>query len=321
MLIVQLWKFHFATILTDMILKELKERIAGVTSIGNGDKLLHKIQIAANEIWETVDLPGCLMEDYYVIGENNYITLPYHVGKIRGVKPLRHDFNTTLNSMVPAYFDNGYRISPWRARILRTTPLVRDIGEASTLVIKARKPVSGTVLISIAGPTDLAARGSETLGIDPGDSEVETDNRYTDLNLLVKDVKTATDLDVYNAAGEIVALLPNNLLEARNTLIQIWDNGETQLGNYSVAVLYKPTLPPLVDDLDSFPDPYAHALELKIIEYFMIESADKLEQASVFAIKSDNLIGRFSADAERGLTQPFNIKRSRFNNTRGWTGL
>lgn len=304
-----------------MILKELKERIAGITSIGNGDKLNHKIQIAANEIWETVDLPGCLMEDYYIIGENNYVTLPYHVGKVRAVKPCNHDYNTTLNSMVPAFYDSGYRISPWRARILRTTPLVRDIGEASTLLVKMKQVSTGTVLISFAGPTDLAARGSETIGLDSGDQEVETMNRYTDLNLLIKDVKTPVDLEVFNAADELVATLPNNLLEARNTLIQIWDNGETQLGDYSVAVLYKPTLPPLIDDLDSFPDPYAHALELKILEYFMMESPEKLEQASAFALKSDNLVGRFSADAQKGLTKPLNIKRSRFNQTRGWTGL
>lgn len=304
-----------------MTFKDLKEIVAMTTSIADGDLLNQKINAAADEIWNSVDLPGCLQEDYFNLGESAVITLPYYVHRIRKVKPCEFGINTKLNGPIPAYSDHYYTNSPWNWRILRETPLMRDIEEASTLEIRPEIQLESDVLISFAGPTDVADRGQETVTLSAGESSVQTVNRYEDLDLLQKHSKTAANLHVYDAKGNEVAFIPNHILPAKNTQIQVYTRCDSNMLNRCLSVLYKPILPYMSEDLDVFPEPYGHALVVKVLEWFKIDVKEALEHASLYATKSSSMFARASGDFETGQAKPIQARRSPFQKSSGWSGL
>lgn len=304
-----------------MIFKDLKELVAATISIADGDLLNQKINSAAEEIWNSVDLPGCLQEDFFNLGDTAIITLPYYVYRIRKVKPCEFGVNTTVEGPIPAYSDHYYSNSPWKWRILRETPLMRDIEEASTLEIRPEIPLESDVLISLAGPTDVADRGQETVTLSAGESSVQTTMRYEDLDLLQKHSKTAANLRVYDAAGNEVAFLPNHILPARNTQIQVYSRCDNSFLNRCLAVLYKPVLPYMAEDLDVFPEPYGQALLIKVLEWFKIDTKESLEHASLYATKSSSMFARASGDFTEGQSKPMQTRRSPFQKSSGWKGL
>ena len=289
-----------------MTLKELKRIVQSAVSIADNELLLIKINAAAREIWNSIDLPGFLEEDYFEVPDVGYITLPYRVYSIRGVKICDYSLATELHGPVPAYGDSFYMAYNLRWRILKTTPLEESISEATTLKFTAYLPEAADVDIYMSGPTDTAARINEKVTLKAGNTSVTSVNRFTDLYLLEKSARTASDIIVTDGADKRVAYMPSHILEARNTLIEV---GNTTPG-VCVAVLYKPYLPPLIDDLDTFPEPYGHALAIKVLEWLKIDSKDELDHAGALAVKSSSLVERISADSETGLIKPVRNKRN-----------
>lgn len=294
-----------------MILKDLLEQVATVTSVSDRDTLVEIVNRAASEIWESTDLPGSLYECYFNLEEGDkYITLPHYVHAIRGVKPCGDYDAAELNTPTPAFNDGAYTHSRWRWRILRITPLLENIEEATTLKIRAVVPVEDEVILSLAGPTDIAERGNESILFSIGDQEKFTVGRYKSLDLLVKDIKTPMNFLIYDGSDKLVAEIANNMLEAKNTLIQVYDNCSSALITGCCAVLYKPTLPPLIEDLDTFPEAYGNALFVKFLEWANLVNKENVDFAVALAGKSNSLVAQVASDYNVGKTQRFKVKRS-----------
>jgi hypothetical protein len=304
-----------------MIAQELIQFAANNSGISNSETIHSFLNQAAQELWNSEDFPGTLQEESfqpYAPGVP-FVSLPYYIQAIRGIRPCR-GMTTDLGHKATAVMDDRYIYSPWKWRHVKKTPLIRDIEEASQLTIKRTLPTAtDEVIITLAGPSDVADQAEESLLFTANINELKTTNGYEDLVLLAKNVISDCNFEVRDSAGNLVAVLPNHYLEVNNTVIQITDTCNQQvIASNCVFVLYKPYLPPILRDTDPIPHLLEQALYFKFLEWLDLHTTDKLQRAELNAIKSQVLQNKAAFIADRGQNKPFNMRRNVFTPYAGY---
>ena len=298
-----------------MIVYDLVQFIAKNRGNVDGNTIYEFLNQAMQELWNAEDFPGTLKEEYFApyLEGTAFVSLPYYVQAVRGVSPCKR-MTADLMSKASAVMDDQYIYSPWRWRFVEKTPLIRDLEEASQLTIKRVNPkATDEVIISLGGPSDVAASQHESILFGAADSEKQTTYSYSDLDFLVKNVISECDFNIYDSAGNKVSFLPNHYLEVNNTVIQITDTCQIGLVTTScVLVLFKPYLPPLLRETDKIPEFMEQSLYYKVLEWLDLQTGDKIDRANVMGIKSAALQDRAALIAERGQTKNINHRRSPF---------
>jgi hypothetical protein len=298
-----------------MIVQDLIEFIAKNRGITDGDSIYEFLNEAVQEIWNSEDFPGTLEEESFKPYEEgvSFVSLPYYVHSIRGVRPCKR-MTTDLMAKATAVMDDQYIFSPWRWRHVKKTPLIRDLEEASQLLIKRALPTSTEeVIVTLGGSGDIADSAQESVLFTAADSEKLTTNSYEDLKFLVKNVITDCNFEVYDSAGNLVAVLPNHYLETHNTIIQITDTCQQSVVTTTcVLILYKPYLPPLLRATDKIPEGLEQCIYYKVLEWLDLQTGDKLERAGIMSAKSATLHDKAAFIADRGQSKPFNTRRNAY---------
>lgn len=284
-----------------MTLLELKSKLADITGLTETSTQRTLIQLAAEELWNSVDLPNSLQEVRVTTAADRFVTLPWQVFKVRGVKFSNSRTALEINTIHPYYNDLDFYVSDLSCRVLRYVPLHTRITNASTLKFKARAVMEDDVDFNITGEVDNASYVVEPLTLPAGSREVISQERYINIpRSITKSSPCDLDVDIYDASGNLLGTFPNHLTECRYLLCQMYDRC-TQISNTldgCFDVLFKPYAPPLYNDGDAFPDPFAQVVLFKAVEQHFLKS--DTDTASVYNEKAAELLKQFTADDVRG---------------------
>jgi len=297
-------------------------------------QLLRWINRAGQELYDSWDLPGSLKEQTFSLGDAAsdtnvwLLTLPWYVDVLRGARfPQGMDRITTLD-IRPRFHNRPWKQPLLTWRIVGETPLMRELSrDMQLLIMRGAETIPFSV--TIRGATGESAMTSESVGfIFSGGAELSaigqtsddsyiTDNQWVHDNPfciteISKSAVTQSDVTVYDQDDNVVAIIPNRLTRAKNTLIQLHDDSKG-LFEGSAEILFKTPYIPFYYDTDQFFQPKledAIIWKLRMLWYSTKEG--KTEDAILADQKCKDLVqkicGNIEEAAERTLrydTDPF----------------
>lgn len=260
---------------------------------GNGQEefLLSWANRAARILHDSYDLPGTLVEQFFVIDPNKYVmTFPWYVGAIRGMRLHNSSRQLTLQDMSPRY-----ATSPWvqpymKYRQMPPTPLVTALTQSGTLNISIPSAETEVFTVTIIGQTPTASKVIETVTFEVGDTSKTTVNQWTQempfgIVAIKKSRVTSNDVTIEQSADSLlVATIPNSQTEALNTRVQIMDWNITQPWlptDNVVETLYKTRFVPISSVEDSWFDPRLEGALIAKVKEMYAQQTGKLDQAAV----------------------------------------
>jgi hypothetical protein len=279
------------------------------------DIIKSAIQLAAEEIWNTVDLPGTLREVRVCTNSERYVTLPWEVYKIRKIRTANGRVDMELNTVTAHYNWMNFYQSEIVCRILRKVPLHTKISNASTLRFKLKRTESTDVTFTVSGSTDMEGRCIEPVIITAGNLSQDTVERYMGIpDSITKSRSLRSDTQVIDANGVELAVFPSHLTECAYYLCQMYDRCSTINSPYlgCFDVVFKPHMPPLTDNSDVFPAPFHQIVIFKALEHIYLKSDETVEVSAAYNQKALALLVQFAADENAGRTMKPSVKPNHF---------
>lgn len=274
--------------------------------------VLNYINEAAEEIWETQDLPGCLQEVYSNVSPELRISLPPFVGEIRAVRNRRWNGFMALADIRARYAGEDWPEKWNKFRKIGESALANEITNAAPISIVY--PEADTDLqITIIGVTANSNRCTETITMtnplmNGSKSFIEiikiTKNKATDFNIIIQDTE----------AREL-ALIYADQLEARYLIADISKypniSGCTD-GNYIMEILFKPRLPLFKNDTDEFPlIGYDKVIVLRTKQLIAEEQEGKEERAVLMNEKAKEILKNKQMDKDGPVSAKITTKRNK----------
>ena len=283
------------------------------------------INRAAEELWDRWDLPNSLMEQTFYLGDAATdttiwrVTLPWYVGTIRAARFSQAMDALRIQDLRPRYFNRPWKQPLLTWRLIGQTPLLRELSEDTTLsVVRGDESVPFTV--SIRGATGGAQQVVETITfLQGGAPELITsgatneDNYLTQnqwvhdnpigIDSITKDAVTQNDVTIYDLSDNVVATIPNRLLRANNSIIQLHDDSKS-IFNSTVEVLFKLPYIPFYFDTDEFKIPQLETAITWVLRSNWYSTKEGKINESVAALQRatdlvQNVCGRIEEATER----------------------
>jgi len=298
-----------------MNLSSMVSHVREQSGQSSADAIKSAIQLAATELWNTVDLPNTQQEVRVCTNSERYVTLPWQVYKVRKVREAYSRVDYEINRTVAHYNDGNFYQKDWTCRILRKVPLELRITNASTLKFKLKKAEAFDVTFTIAGETDMATRCIEPLVIPAGQTENYSVERYVNIpDSITKDKRLSADTEIWDASSNKLATFGAHLLECTYYLAQMYDRCVSIYSPYAGCfdIVYKPHMPPLVEDNDYFPEPFDQIVIFKALEQLYLRSKDTLPAAAAYNQKALSLLQQFNLDELAGTTLRPSVKFNAF---------
>lgn len=286
------------------MLKDVIDFIISNTGLKREDAL-RSINYAWRELYNSDDLPNSLFElSIKLTTPDQIISLPWYVGEMRAVKICGKRIN--LETPRPYYQDATYYQSPWTWRVLGTSPLNKNITNATRLNLSFTQPVTQKVVVTIIGPADNSTETREQITFEIGETTKENTVNFTDITSLTKDIITDSDLSVRNAEDEIIATLANSQFESKSIVIQIYGKDVIPSGQVigCYDILYKKTCPYLYHD--ETPVPFQESVMAKAMEWITLPKEKGSEKAVLYADKSRTLLSQYNGN-ERAIQKKLDI--------------
>lgn len=256
--------------------------------------LLRFANEAAEELYDSFDPPGSLLEDTWKVNGDQTITMPYWVGEIRGVRESASWATWHVNQLRPRYNQFNWG-DCWRnIRIKNTQCLAATVTNSSVGVLTVKAVENPPVVVTVSGKTDDSAESNETVVMDA--TTKNTVNQYSDYNLIAKDRVNLYDVTLSDVDGKFLSMIPNIMLEA---VYQIYDvsacpwlqRSTSPVDNY-LEILFKKTLPWYQNDSDTFPaQKYDNIWVNKILQLWA-EEQGKMQDALAWDAKATRSAAR-----------------------------
>lgn len=269
------------------------------------EDLVRLINQAAREVWRMSDWPRTLREQSFPVQFERIVSLPFGIGEVRAI---RDDVGpVALHTRVPRFNAEFWKPETCRIfRIIGKSPTVKSRLNATTLFVEDN---DADAVITFVGRTPLANRKTVTF---TGNGEVPYSN-YNALESVRKDRKTERNVIIRESEGCILSELPNNQFDVSYIIIELGEYTQDKCHAKGfprcIEVLYKPTLPQLVDDYDEFPaQEMGDAVIAKFWEIDSITS-NNFEAAMIHERKAQGVIDSTTRDAERGVTFEMKLPR------------
>lgn len=295
-----------------MLFQEIDETVKSLSGVTDAATRKAAIHLAAEEVWNSLDIPGTMQEIRVDTGANRYVTLPWQVYKVRGIKNAYDRVPVEVNTIHPLYHDYSSFLTPGDMAVeLGRIPLKQKITNASTLTFTLRKKESVDVVINIVGEVDNASRVIEPVTIPAGQLSAESVERF--INLPTSITKTAVnryDIDIADADGVVLGTIPNHLYSASYLLYQFRDrclSDGTPLRD-GFDIMFKPHLPPMTEGGDFFPAPYHQTVIFKALEQLKMGNESELDVATAYNSKGMEVTKQFNSDAVNGKTLRPNVR-------------
>lgn len=273
-----------------------------------------KINEAADELYRSNDIPGCLREQLFEVNdtETYQIAFPSQVDKIRAIR----FYNTnggqiTLEDMRPRYHQHRWGSNGrLKFRIKQQTALLsRGIDNAALFTFTLKKAEAANIVINIVGKTEFASRQTETLTILAGESSATTVNSYEDFISIEKTVLNNYDIVITDVDGNTMGTIYNYELRPRYTIIQIREDDYAPVTNNSyplniIECLYKTAFIPFRNNYDEYPCRDCDKLiTWKFIEHYAIyKGTDEMQGLAVnAATKVEQILAELNKNDSEGL--------------------
>lgn len=243
-----------------MALKYIFDEVASKIGLTNPELnpeqatwLKRKINIAANRLYRNKDLPFQLSEIFVRITNEQTLILPGFVGEVRAMRSQRWDDLWTLNDIRPRYSQKDWPNKWNKVRIVGEVPIAVELTNSG--VFSYEYPVAdNTIIVTTVGETALSNREIDNITL------AATTNvglrSFTQVNFLRKNKPTNYNVTVKDITGAIIAHIYADQLDAKYFVFDISAYpriSDCTDGSFVMEVLYKPMLPRLENDEDSFP--------------------------------------------------------------------
>lgn len=273
--------------------------------------LIYCINNAANEIYQSRDLAGSIFEQLFQFDvENQQIALPQYVGSIRAVRSYETRGRLDYHDIRPRYQNAGWTepYLAWREK--GKSPLMRNIINASVLVLTIPSAELAAFSVVVTGATAQSARISETVTFAVGEQSKSTLNAWLSVEAFANVAPHTYDVTMEDVDGRILSVLGNAEPSALYTLVQVQDYavvGDTGVSN--VEVLYKRAFRPFVNDGDEFICPgYDKAIVWKTMEHLL--SQKDPARSTHAATKAMELVMSKGRDVESGVQKTIDFAPS-----------
>lgn len=249
------------------MLVDLIRDAAEITGIDAGatnrrELLVRKINMAAQELYDSYDLPGSLWEREFRLQDNDYrlVTVPWYVGLIKGVRRFQFSRKVQLVDPRPRYHYKPWRQGLFQWRIIGDTPLTQHMTQSGYLRARLDVAEEGPLTVTIKGQTNTADIAYERLQFPAGTTQLTTTNQWRKSSpfgivSITKSARTLGNVHITQVLdGREVAVIPNCLKFSRNRLVQIHDGFHVLsfADQEHIEMLFKWFLVPLEEDEDQF---------------------------------------------------------------------
>lgn len=260
-------------------------------------RLLDVINEAARELYKSRDLPNCLQECYVRVTADSEIALPQFVDEIRAIRSTEWNDIWTLRDMRPRYNSVDWP-NKWRSwRIKGYSPIAVTHTNAAPGTIEIEQANSECV-VSLVGETESSNKIAEEVTLS-ATTQPWTIN-FTGFKTIKKNIVTDHDVTIKDADGTELAILYSDQLESKYLIVDVSaypDLQTCQDGSSVMEVLFKPKLPRLENDTDSFPVfGFDDVLVLKTMQLLMEDEEGKEQKAILAFNKAEHLINRITED-------------------------
>lgn len=276
---------------------------------GERAQLVRYINRAAEEIYNSFDLPGSLWEREFSFSnsEHRLITVPWYVGLIKGARRFSYGRKIQLVDPRPRYQPRPWHQPFYQWRILGDTPLSQHMTITGFLKIRLEEVEESPLKVVIKGQTTTAEQTREEVEFPAGTTEMITTKQWRKSSpfgvISLTKPRTLGNVRVYqNTDNREVALIPNCLRFARNRVVQIHD-GFRNLAfgeNEHVELLFKWFYVPLEEDEDQFlgSDIWDQAIVWKMREHWHSTRPSEEDIAIACALKCKNLLQELAFTTE-----------------------
>ena len=263
--------------------------------------LLRFLNEAARELYDQADMAGSLMEAAFKVNGDQTISLPYWVGKIRGIRELSSMQVWHLNQMRPRYNQFNWT-DMWRNwRQLGKRALQTSVTNQAQGVITVPAVENPPITVSLSGPVNGASLINEDVVMTS--TTMQTQNTFLDYIAIKKDRVNNYDVTLSDVDGKVLSVIPNCNLQAMYQVIDVsacpWLPQNTSPFDNYIEMLYKKVLNWLYDDDDEFPAfDYDLVLVNKMMQLYK-ETEDKVDIATAYDQKATRSAARILEDQNR----------------------
>lgn len=287
--------------------------------------LVDEVNKAAREIYKSKDLPVVLKEVYVRSTANKELALPPFVGELRAIRSGCKDYcydKWVLHTMYPRYTKVEW-VNQWKNwRKKGESPVGIEWTETAPGTI-TYPVVDEELVITIVGETSNSNRATDNITIDA----VSKNWTKTFLNItrIAKNKITDYDVVLTDAAGNECAIIYADQLESRYQLVDVseypssgWGCCACDDGTAIMEVLYKPILPYMYLDTDTFPvSGYDDVIILKTKQLLAEDEEGKEQRALLMDAKASRLIDEISGDKQGHIKRKMSFKRNPYFSRNG----
>lgn len=305
-----------------MALKTILERFCRKTGVASSDTAERAVAIqfineACAELWTATDLAGCLRECVLQVNGNYEIALPAFIGKVRAVREFDSKYPWTIQDVRPRYHTYSWvhEWTGWRDKGKRA--LCKDITSITPLHFSVNTVEVPAISVYIVGKTADANSVAEELELSATTNE--TANQFEEIESITKLEKNTQDVTITDDDGNVLAVLYNNMLTTAYTVLDISDFPFTippqTAESLCMEVLFKPVLPRLYYDSDTFPvEGYDNIIVGKAMQLYYEEMPGSEERAQIWGQKAESIAARVHKDTLGGKTMRFEFQRHPHDN-------
>ena len=300
------------------------------TSTDARNQLLRYLNTAGREIWNTKDIPGSTVEQFFTVPTNDttgvvLMTLPWYCDGLRACRWALTGDKITLNDTRPRYHSTPWKQPFLTWRIKQRVPLATSLSVVGPVTFTLALAQADAVNITVSGATSTSTSVSETVTILAGGLTATTTSQWSadGITSITKNVITTVDVAITDAGGINVGIIPARQPKANNILVQISD--EYAPISYEpdgvIEVLYKLPYQELYFDGDTFGESY---LEDALVwraraNYEALKLDDNaLNRASVLAAKANEILGQIIVNQESEAEMVVNFAPNRYHRLMGF---
>ena len=278
--------------------------------------LVDKINEAARELYERKDLPVALQECFVALDNEKRVSLPPFVGELRAVRSacdgVWHKQKWSIKDTRPAYVATEWQNAWSSFRIIGYSPIAADTSNAAPGLIYYPH-ADESVIVSIVGETDESNRSVDSIPLIAQQNVWE--KQFNQITAIRKNKITDYNVVIYGPDNNELAIIYADQFESRYMVVDISQFPEACCcvcpdGTFIVQVLYKPRLPRMENDNDSFPvDGFDDAIVLATKQLIAEGQEGKEQRAVLMHAKLKQKVAHLTEHKEGTVQRMITFKR------------
>ena len=272
--------------------------------------ILDIINEAAQEIYESKDLPGCLRECYVLSNSDQELALPSFIGELRAVRRAIWNGAWNITDMRPRYHARDW-VNTWKNwRDKGVSAIQTELTNAAPLTVTI-PTADSTVVVTVTGETVDSNRAVDTIIM--SSASVTGTKSFTSIKSITKNKVTDYNLTISDADGTELATLYADQKETRYKIVDISQYPDIQTCPDNVMeVLYKERLNRLENDADEFPvNGFDDVIIIKALQLLLEGQEGKEDRALLAHQKAEMRLNKKIEDKTGTLQKKLGFKEQK----------